>query len=191
MKRFLLPIALLCCTLSPAAANVDYFIYFDPIKIEGDAQDSAFDGKKATELIAFQFQGQNSTNIASSASGGAGQVTFDQVSIILPAGSRAAVDLMREMAKGTHFNEAVIQGRRSGGDGASIELFTLTLKVVVISGVALEGTRGDEPLLEVILDWGAMKFTSPGAIGSNGEPSGNVPEALWSRINNEFSDATE
>jgi type VI protein secretion system component Hcp len=189
MKNLLLSIALLFGTFSLASAEIKYFMWFTPDRVVGDTEDAAIKEKKAAEIIAFQFQGQNSSNIGSSTDGavGGGKVTFDRVSVILPAGSRAAVDLMREMAKGAHFDEVFIQGRRENAGGATTEIFTLALKMVVISNVALEGTRGDEPLLEVILDWGAMKFTSPGKLNPDGGTAAAPEEAMWSRVGNDFS----
>lgn len=189
MKSLFLSIAVLCGAFSPAFAQIEYFIWFVPNRVIGDSQDDAVKEKKAAEIIAFQFQGQNSTNIGSATdgTGGAGKVSFEQVSVILPAGSRAAVDMVREMAQGAHFDEVFIQGRRRSPQGGSTEIFKISLKLVVISGVALEGTRGDEPLLEVTLDWGAMQYTTPGTIQPDGQPAGDVPEAMWSRVNNDFS----
>lgn len=176
---------LLALLLAPAAPaqETEYFLHFVPDNVQGETVDAQFRPKKAMELISFFFGGENQTNIEGSTggAGGAGKVVFNRFACIAPAGTRAAQDLVREMAKGAHFDEVVLSARRG------TVIFTITFKLVVISQVEIEGTRGDEPLMNFVLDWGAMQFksfkTAPdGTVGDS-----EAAEALWSRVRNEFS----
>ena len=97
--------------------SFDAFLYFpkDSGKVAGETQDAEMSKHKAFELISFEFGAENNVNIGSISGGaGAGKATFKEFSITKKTDT-GSCGLFTCLAMGTHFEEAIIELRRSGG----------------------------------------------------------------------------
>ncbi|MFT5316086.1 MAG: type VI secretion system secreted protein Hcp [Candidatus Krumholzibacteriia bacterium] len=164
----------------------DAFMYFPKTDIEGETQDTVMIEQKALEIINFEIGAENTINIGSiSGGGGAGKATFKQLSITKKTDTSSA-QLFAKLCEGKHFNDMIIELRRSGGSaGKSGEGFLKwEFKLVMLADISWSGSDGDDICEETILiDYGAMKvsYRKQGQDGKMEQPK----TAEWSRVKNQ------
>jgi len=169
----------------------DAFMYFtasaDAEKVPGETHDEAMikDGKSAWELLSFTIGAENNINIGSSTGGGgAGKATFKEFSFTKKT-DLGSPGLFQQLVTGRHFDEAVVELRRSGGSetssGATFMMFHF--KLVMVQDIEWSGSDGDDVCEESItMQYGAMKVEYT-AQDSSGKMK-TKKKAEWSRVKN-------
>lgn len=170
--------------------SFDAFLYFPGQSlVQGETQDDAMSAHKAFELISFSFGAENNINIGSiSAGGGAGKATFKEFTVTKKTDT-GSCGLFATLCTGNHFDEAIIELRRSGGSttasGATFMKFHF--KLVMVQDINWSGSDGDDVCEEeVIFQYGAIKieYFTQGKDGKMTKASGGMGEAKWSRVKN-------
>lgn len=168
----------------------DAFAYFtnatDKEKVPGETLDSAYQEKGAWEIINFSFGAENVINIGSSSGGGgAGKATFKEFSMTKKTDT-ASTGLFQQLVLGRHFDEMIVELRRSGGDETKSGgvFMTFYFKHVMVQDIEWSGSDGDDICEEsVTLQYGAMKIEYQ-AQTAGGKMSGTKKTAVWSRVKN-------
>ena len=170
--------------------SFDAFLYFPNQKlVEGETQDDAMSKHKAFELISFEFGAENVINIGSiSGGGGAGKASFKEFSVTKKTDT-GSCGLFHTLCTGTHFEEAIIELRRSGGSttasGATFMKFHF--KMVMVQDMTWSGSDGDDVCEEsIVFQYGAIKveYFKQDSKGKMEKASGGQGEAKWSRVKN-------
>ncbi len=164
----------------------DAFCYFPGSDVEGETQDKAMKSNKAFEILSFEIGAENNINIGSiSSGGGAGKATFKELTITKKT-DLGSCALFSKLCEGNHFDDMVIELRRSGGvAGSSGQTFLKwEFKLVMVQDISWSGSDGDDICEEtLVLQYGAMKvtYTQQNEQGKKGaEKSGE-----WSRVLNQ------
>lgn len=170
----------------------DAFGYFKGSDVEGETQDKSMKDEKAFEILSFEIGAENNINIGSiTAGGGAGKATFKELTVTKKTDS-ASCAMFSKLCEGNHFDDLIIELRRSGGTpGVSGKTFLKwEFKLVMIQDISWSGSDGDDICEEtVVMQYGAMKvtYTKQDKQGKDaGEFSGE-----WSRVLNEANLAVE
>jgi type VI secretion system secreted protein Hcp len=136
--------------------------------IEGESTDKKFKGQ--VELHSFTFNAQQTGTQAFGGGGGAGKVSFSDLSCS-KAFDKASPSLMQACATGQHFPEAIITCRKAGGEQEPY--LVIKLKDVIVSSYNVGGhSKGDLPLMDDFsLNYGALHEeykvqTEKGTVGS-------------------------
>ncbi|MBP1852481.1 Hcp family type VI secretion system effector [Rhizobium halophytocola] len=168
----------------------DAFLYFPGSSlVAGETQDEEMSKLKAFELKDFSFGAENTINIGSdSGGGGAGKAIFKDFEITKRTDT-ASCGLFLTLCSGTHFDEAIIELRRSGGQiGVSGRTFMkFYFKQVMVKDLSWSGSDGDDVCEEkVILVYGAIKveYNKQDSTGKMTKASGGQGEVKWSRVKN-------
>lgn len=169
----------------------DAFFYFtaaaDTTKVPGETQDAVFKPKKAFELLSFTIGAENNINIGSmSGGGGAGKATFKEFNITKKT-DLGSPGFFQQLVVGRHFDEAVVELRRSGGSatesGATFMMFHF--KHVMVQDMEWSGSDGDDVCEESItLVYGAMKVEYIPQKSDGSMDTKNAMKAEWSRVRN-------
>jgi len=163
----------------------DAFAYFKGSDVEGETQDDAMKKNKAFEIISFEIGAENNINIGSmTAGGGAGKASFKEFTITKKTDT-ASCAMFSKLCEGAHFDDMVVELRRSGGAaGVSGKTFLKwEFKLVMIQDISWSGSDGDDICEEtVVLQYGAMKvtYTPQDKQGKDGTPK----TGEWSRVLN-------
>ena len=163
----------------------DAFAYFKGSDVVGETQDDAMKKEKAFEIISFEIGAENNINIGSMTSGGgAGKATFKEFTITRKTDT-ASCAMFSKLCEGAHFDDMVVELRRSGGAaGVSGKTFLKwEFKLVMIQDISWSGSDGDDICEEtVVLQYGAMKvtYTPQDKQGKDGTPK----TGEWSRVLN-------
>lgn len=166
----------------------DAFCYFKGSDVAGETQDEAMAKNKAFEIISFEIGAENNINIGSmTAGGGAGKATFKELTITKKTDSASAA-MFSKLCEGNHFDDMIIELRRSGGAaGVSGKTFLKwEFKLVMIQDISWSGSDGDDICEEtVVIQYGAMKvtYTPQDKQGKDGTPK----TGEWSRVLNKAS----
>lgn len=170
----------------------DAFCYFTGTDVEGETQDKAMKDNKAFEILSFEIGAENNINIGSiSAGGGAGKATFKELTITKKTDT-ASCAMFSKLCEGNHFDDMVIELRRSGGTpGVSgVTFLKWEFKLVMIQDISWSGSDGDDICEEtVVMQYGAMKVTYTKQ-DKQGKPAGEK-SGEWSRVLNEANLAVE
>jgi type VI secretion system secreted protein Hcp len=163
----------------------DAYMYFPKSDVEGETQDSAMNKLKAFEISEFSFGAENNISVGSmSGGGGAGKATFKQFTVKKTTDT-ASTKLFLNLCLGKHFDEAVVELRRSGGgEGVSGATFLkYTFYLVMVEDITWSGSSGDDvPGEDCAFQYGAMKVEySKQDIKGKMSPAGS---AEWSRVLN-------
>lgn len=170
--------------------SFDAFLYFpNQSKVVGETQDDAMSAKGAFEILSFEFGAENNINIGSiSGGGGAGKASFKEFTVTKKTDT-GSCGLFTTLCTGTHFDEAIVELRRSGGaaDASGATFMKFHFMLVMVQDIGWSGSDGDDVCEEtVILQYGAMKieyFTQDKA-GKMSKAKGGQGEAVWSRVKN-------
>ena len=164
----------------------DAFMYFPGSSIKGETQDEIMKGESATEILSFEIGAENNINIGSiSGGGGAGKATFKELTITKKTDT-ASCELFAKLCEGKHFDDMIIELRRSGGAaGKSGDGFLKwEFKLVMLQDITWSGSDGDDICEEtVVIQYGAMKvsYRMQDQKGIMQTPK----TAEWSRVKNQ------
>lgn len=172
--------------------SFDAFLYFPSQKlVQGETQDADMskDDIKAFELISFEFGAENNINIGSiSGGGGAGKATFKEFNVTKKTDT-GSCGLFHTLCTGNHFEEAIVELRRSGGseNSSGATFMKFHFKLVMVQEITWSGSDGDDVCEEnVVFQYGAIKIEyfkqdKTGKMEKAGKGQG---EAKWSRVKN-------
>ncbi len=170
----------------------DAFCYFTGTDVAGETQDKSMKANNAFEILSFEIGAENNINIGSiTAGGGAGKATFKELTITKKTDS-ASCAMFSKLCEGAHFDDMVIELRRSGGaPGTSGTTFLKwEFKLVMIQDISWSGSDGDDICEEtVVMQYGAMKVTYT-MQDKQGKASDEF-SGEWSRVLNEANLAVE
>lgn len=153
--------------------------------VKGETQDDVMSKQGAFEILSFEIGAENNINIGSiSEGGGAGKATFKEFTITKKTDT-ASCGLFAKLCEGKHFDEGVVELRRSGGAaGVSGTTFLkFSFKLLMVQDISWSGSDGDDICEEtVIYQYGAMKveYSTQGKDGKMTKHS----DASWSRTKN-------
>ena len=167
----------------------DAFAYFtasaDVEKVPGETLDATMSEKKAFELISFSIGAENNINIGSATGGGgAGKATFKEFTFTKKT-DLGSPGMFQQLVTGRHFDELVVELRRSGGseNSSGATFMTFHFKLVMVQDIEWSGSDGDDVCEESItLQYGAMKveYVAQDASGK----MKTKKKAEWSRVKN-------
>lgn len=130
--------------------------------LPGETQDDTYKKNKAFEIISFELGAENTINIGSASSGGgAGKATFKEFTVTKKTDA-ASVGLFHGLVTGKHYQDAVIELRRSG-ESTSLTggvFLRFDFALVMVQDISWSGSDGDDvPEETVIFQYGAIKMT--------------------------------
>ncbi|MEM1383697.1 MAG: type VI secretion system tube protein Hcp [Pseudomonadota bacterium] len=170
--------------------SFDAFLYFPgQSKVVGETQDDDMSQKDAFEILSFEFGAENNINIGSiSGGGGAGKATFKEFNITKKTDT-GSCGLFTTLVTGNHFDEAIIELRRSGGSGdrSGATFMKFHFLLVMVQDMSWSGSDGDDVCEEtVVFQYGAMKieYFKQDKTGKMKKADGGQGEAKWSRVKN-------
>ena len=170
--------------------SFDAFLYFpNQSLVVGETQDDAMSKNKAFELISFEFGAENVINIGSiSGGGGAGKASFKEFNVTKKTDT-GSCGLFHTLCTGTHFEEAIIELRRSGGsaDASGATFMKFHFKLVMVQDMSWSGSDGDDVCEEsIVFQYGAIKieYFKQAKDGKMSKADGGQGEAKWSRVKN-------
>ncbi len=147
--------------------------------VSGETADKTYQSKKAFEIYSFSFGASNPMSIGSFSGGlGAGKVSISSFSIMKKTDS-ASPTLFTNCCMGTHFPEAHVVLRKSGGGIEAIEYLKYDFTEVFVESIQWSGSGGGDetPTESVSFGFGkiAMEYTPQKSKGEKGTP---IP-ATW------------
>lgn len=168
----------------------DVFLYFpNQSLVVGESLDDEMAKHKAFELRSFEFGAQNVINIGSeTGGGGAGKATFKEFNVTKKTDT-ASCGLFHTLCTGTHFDEAIIELRRSGGssDRSGSTFMKFHFRLVMVQDMTWTGSDGDDICEEtIIFQYGAIKveYFKQDKTGKMSKATGGQGETKWSRVLN-------
>lgn len=168
---------------------MDAFLYFtssiDQTKVPGESNDEYFKDKKAFELVSFTMGAENEIKIGSHSGGGGGGKSSFKPFNFTKRTDTASAGLLQQLCVGRHFEECIIELRRSGGAGdkSGATFMKFSLKHVLVSDIEWSGSEDD---LEesVTVEYGAMKAEYIPQKPDGTMDTSNTKMAEWSRMKN-------
>jgi type VI secretion system secreted protein Hcp len=169
----------------------DAFFYFKDSrkKIDGETNDDEMSKEGAFELRSFDFGASNVINIGSDTSGaGAGKATFNEFKIKKRTDT-ASCSIFHNLCTGAHFDEGIMELRRSGGSNSKSgkTFIKFHFKLILVQEMTWSGADGDDVLEEdITLQYGAIKieYFKQSPKGDMTKAQGDKGEAKWSRVLN-------
>ncbi|MFN3973265.1 MAG: Hcp family type VI secretion system effector [Gemmobacter sp.] len=130
--------------------------------IPGETQDDTYKKFNAFEIVSFELGAENTINIGSASSGGgAGKATFKEFTVTKKTDA-ASVGLFHGLVTGKHYQDMVIELRRSG-ESTSLTggvFLRFDFALVMVQDISWSGSDGDDvPEETVIFQFGAIKMT--------------------------------
>ncbi|MBC2836435.1 Hcp family type VI secretion system effector [Paragemmobacter straminiformis] len=156
----------------------------------GETQDDFMSKLGAFEIISFELGAENTINIGSmSSGGGAGKATFKEFTITKKTDT-ASTALFGALCLGTHFDDVVVELRRSGTASRTDQLFMrFTMKMVLVQDISWSGSDGDDVCEEtVIMQYGAIKIEYIPQKKDGAHDMGKKSETKWNRVRNLATD---
>lgn len=154
-------------------AQVDYFLKIDGIK--GESLDA--DHKGEIEVESFSWGLSN----ARGASGGGGRATGKNQFTGFDFGAlstSASPQIVLQAVTGKHIKQAVLTGRRAGGEGEGREFLKIKFTDVLISSYQQSAMPGsgenlgnNEPMDQVTLNFAKFEFSMASPTGDLTEPT--------------------
>lgn len=129
----------------------DIFLKLDGIK--GESKDAKHKGEIALE--SFQWGLANGGTMGFGGGGGAGKVSFHDISISKQADS-SSPSLMQACAGGTHIKSGVLTVRKAGGKQE--EFYKISLTNILVSSITNTGAHTGTPNEMVSLNFEEIKF---------------------------------
>ena len=168
----------------------DAFMFFPgQSRVQGETNDEVMAAKKAFEIKSFSFGASNNISIGShTGGGGAGKASFKDFKVVKRTDT-ASCGLFATLCNGTHFDEAIIELRRSGGSASAsgATFMKFHFKLVMVKDLEWEGTDGEDTCEETILfNYGAIKveYFKQDKTGKLTKASGDQGEAKFSQVKN-------
>lgn len=133
--------------------------------IKGESKDDKHTGE--IDIENFSWGLQNSGDWATGGGGGAGKVSFNDMSIQKRC-DLSTPALMQACAKGDHIGDGVLTVRKAGGKQE--EYYKITLTNILVSSIMNTGADGGNPMESVSLNFAEIKFdykeqTEKGGLG--------------------------
>ncbi|MEM1431681.1 MAG: type VI secretion system tube protein Hcp [Pseudomonadota bacterium] len=175
--------------------SFDAFCYFpkDKKTVMGETQDKKMKDNGAFEILSFEIGAENNINIGSiTGGGGAGKATFKELNVTKKTDTCSCA-LFMKLCEGKHFDEMVIELRRSGAaDGVSGKTFLKwQFQLVMVQDISWSGSDGDDICEEtVVFQYGAMKVEY-WAQDAQGKMNQTPLKGEWSRVLNEANFAVK
>ncbi|MCX7284971.1 MAG: type VI secretion system tube protein Hcp [Novosphingobium sp.] len=140
-------------------------IFLKLTNIKGESKDSKHKGE--IDIENFQWGLHNTGDMAFGGGGGAGKVSFNDLTITKRC-DLSTPSLMQACAKGDHIAEGILTVRKAGG--TQEEYYKIALKHILISSIANSGSDGSNPIESVSLNFAEIKFdykeqTEKGGLG--------------------------
>ncbi len=129
----------------------DIFLKLDGIK--GESHDAKHKGSIAIE--SFQWGLEQAGTMGRGGGGGAGKVSFNDISIQKFADSSTPA-LMQACAGGTHIKTGVLTVRKAGGEQE--EYYKISLNQILVSSIHNNGAQGGDLVETVTLNFDEIKF---------------------------------
>lgn len=168
----------------------DAFLYFPKqSQVKGETLDAVMSKKHAMELKSFDLGAENETNIGSVSDGaGVGKATLKELNVSKQTDT-ASCGLFRSCVAGKHFEEAIIECRRTGADDKQNATFMkISMKMVIVKDFTWNGAEGDDAMDESLqLQYGAIKveYFKQDHKGDHKKAEGPLGEVVWSQKLNE------
>ncbi len=163
----------------------DAYCYLKGSNVKGETQDATFKKEGAFEILNFEIGAENTINIGSiSSGGGAGRATFKPMNITKKTDS-ASCALFSKLCEGSHFDDMVVELRRSGGAAgkSGATFLKWEFKMVMLAEMTWSGSDGDDICEEaLVFEYGAMKVTYTRQMESG--QKGEQFSGEWSRVLN-------
>lgn len=118
---------------------IDMFLRVDGVS--GESQDANHKGW--TDITSFNWGASQPGTMFAGGGGGAGKVTFSDLSVMAPI-DKSTSALLAGCASGKHFPKVEVSICKAGG--SQIEYCLITLEDVLITGVYFGGAQGNENL---------------------------------------------
>jgi len=134
-------------------AQVDYFLKIDAVP--GESTDKSH--RDEIDVESWSWGATQLGNTGGGGGGGAGKVSIQDFNFVART-SKASPVLFLRCATGQHIKEAVLTGRKSGGQQS--EFLTLTMTDVLVSSYQIAGSEAAEavPMDQVSLNFTKIKF---------------------------------
>lgn len=168
----------------------DAFMYFPgQAKVVGETHDDEMAKHKAFELKSFDFGAENTINVGSDSGGmGAGKAAFKEFKVEKHTDT-ASCGLFANLCLGKHFDEAIIELRRSGGSNnrSGDTFMKFHFRQVMVQDINWSGADGDDVCKEdVTFQYGAIKieYFKQDKAGKMSKAPGDLGETKWSRVKN-------
>lgn len=146
----------------------EFFLKIDSLK--GESQKEPH--KEETELLAWSWGMSNAGSLhIGGAGGGTGKATFQDISFTKYV-DKTTPTLIQQAALGTHYKEAILTCRKTGGD-KPIPYLVYKFTDVIVTSVSQGGSGGEDVLTEnVTLNFREFKvtYTSQDKEGGKGAP---------------------
>ena len=144
--------------------------------IKGESKDKKHAGE--IDIENFSWGLHNGGDWASGGGGGAGKVSFNDMSIQKRCDLSTPM-LMQACAKGDHIGDGILTVRKAGGNQE--EFYKITLKNILISSIQNTGAEGGNPMESVSLNFAEIKFdykeqTDQGGLGGVAKFGWNIKE---------------
>lgn len=141
----------------------DIFLKLETIK--GESKDKSHAGE--IDVESFTFGLSNGGSWAAGGGGGAGKVSFQDITVHKYADA-ATPALMQACASGQHIKSGVLTVRKAGGQQE--EFYKISLTNILVSNITNTGANGGNPTEVVSLNFEEIKFDykEQGADGSLG-----------------------
>ncbi len=154
----------------------DIFLKLETIK--GESKDSKHKGE--IDIESFSFGLQNGGSWSAGGGGGAGKVSFQDITVHKMADSSTPA-LMQACASGQHIKGGVLTVRKAGGKQE--EFYKISLTNILVSNITNTGANGGVPTEVVSLNFEEIKFDykEQGAQGT----LGGVVKFGWNLKKNE------
>jgi type VI secretion system secreted protein Hcp len=155
---------------------VDMFMKIGALK--GESGDSKH--KEEIDVLAWSWGVSNSGSTQTGGGGGSGKVNVQDLSFTKWV-DKSSPDLMLNCAKGTHFPEATLTVRKSGGK--PLEYLIITMSEVLVTSLSTGGSGGEDRLTEnVSLNFSKVKvdYTEQTKTGD----AGAKPTMTWDILQN-------
>lgn len=140
-------------------------IFLKLTNIKGESKDDKHKGE--IDIDNFSWGLQNGGDWATGGGGGAGKVSFNDLTIQKRC-DLSTPSLMQACAKGDHIGDGVLTVRKAGG--TQEEFYKITLKNILVSSIMNTGADGGNPMESVSLNFAEIKFdykeqTEKGGLG--------------------------
>jgi type VI secretion system secreted protein Hcp len=148
----------------------DVFAFLELEGIEGEAQDSEYEGK--IELQSFSWGATNSSSFAVGSGGSVAKGQIHDISVSMYT-SRASLRLMERAVNGLHIKKGKISLLKLSGE-KKIAYFEVDLDHVLVTGFHISAHGGGQlPMESATLHFAKMK-TKYLPQGNEGDAQGNV-----------------
>lgn len=131
-------------------ADADFYLNIDTI--EGEIVATGFE--KQMQIESWSFGASNQASSATGSGMGSGKVNLQDFNFTISNG-KASAQLFLACAKGNHIGSAILQCRKSGGDGNPFTYWKVTFGDVFISSFQTGGSNGSQvlPMESITLDF--------------------------------------